>query len=83
MIYATPEDIAEGLRLILEKYAKPKSEPSFENEKLIRKKAAKFLGVSYQTMCNWTKYGKIKEHGIGRKRYYLRSELIEVMKNNS
>lgn len=83
MIYATPEDIAEGLQLILDKYAKLNSEPSFENEKLIRKKAAKFLGVSYQTMSNWTKSGKLKEHGIGRKRYYLRSELIEVMQNNS
>jgi len=53
-----------------------------ENEKLDRRKAAKFLGVSYQTMYNWTRSGLVKEWGQGRKKFYLRSELIEAMKNN-
>jgi len=52
------------------------------DEKLDRRKAAKFLCVSYQTMHNWTKDGLIKEHGQGRKKFYLRPELIEAMKNN-
>lgn len=51
-------------------------------EKLDRRKAAKFLGVSYQTMYNWTRSGLVREHGQGRKRFYLRSELIEAMQNN-
>ena len=50
-------------------------------EKMDRRKAAKFLGVSYQTMYNWTKSGVLKENGHGRKKYYLRPELIEAMKN--
>lgn len=54
-----------------------------DNEKLDRRKAAKFLGVSYQTMHNWTKSGLVKEHGQGRKKFYLRSELIQAMQNNS
>jgi hypothetical protein len=51
-------------------------------EKLDRRQSAKFLGVSYQTMYNWTKAGVVKEHGKGRKKFYLRPELIEAMKNN-
>lgn len=53
-----------------------------DDEKLDRRKAAKFLGVSYQTMHNWTRSGLVKEHGQGRKKFYLRPELIEAMKNN-
>ena len=49
------------------------------SEKKTRREAAKFLGISYQTACNWTKSGILKEHGQNRKRFYLRSELIEAM----
>jgi hypothetical protein len=59
-----------------------KKEPDLINEKMDRRQAAKFLGVSYQTMFNWTKAGILKEHGHGRKKFYLRSELIEAMKNS-
>lgn len=84
MILSTPAEIAEGLHLLLEKYPpKQNTESSFEADKMIRRQAAKFLGVSYQTMCNWTKSGIVKEHGQGRKKFYMRSELIEAMKNNS
>lgn len=83
MIYGTPSEIAEGFLMCLEKYQKPNPEPSFETEKMDRRKAAKFLDVSYQTMSNWTKQGILTEHGQGRKKFYLRSELIRVMKSNS
>ena len=48
-------------------------------ENMDRRMAAKFLGVSYQTMYNWTKSGVVIEHGHGRKKFYLRSELINSM----
>lgn len=52
------------------------------SEKMDRRQAAKFLGVSYTTMYNWLKDGILKEQGHARKKYFLRSELIESMKNN-
>jgi len=52
------------------------------SESLNRRHAAKFLSISYSTMCNWTRDGLLKEHGQGRKKFYLRSELIEVMQKN-
>jgi len=73
------------LREVLSEIMKPDTptanQTDFETEKFDRRKAAKFLGVSYQTMCNWTKWGWIKEHGQGRKKFYLRAELIDAMKN--
>jgi hypothetical protein len=82
MILSTAPEIAEGLMLFMEKYKKPDSESSFETEKINRRDAAKFLSVSYQTMYNWTKSGIIKEHGRGRKKFYLRQELIDALKSN-
>lgn len=52
-------------------------------ERKNRRQAATFLGVSYQTMHEWTKKGIVKEHGHGRKKFYLRSELIESQINNN
>ena len=83
MILLTPEEFAEGMQLFLDKHKPPKTEPSFESEKMTRKQAAKFLDVSYTTMYNWLKDGILKEHGHARKKYFLRSELIESMQNNS
>ena len=83
MILLTPEEFAEGMQLFLDKHKTHNPEPSFETERKNRREAAKFLDVSYQTASNWTKSGIIKEHGQGRKKFYLRSELILAMKNNA
>ncbi|MCL6102777.1 MAG: helix-turn-helix domain-containing protein [Bacteroidetes bacterium] len=63
--------------------AEAKTNPVEESERLNRSDAGKFLGVSYPTMHLWTKKGTLKEHGQGRKKFYLRKELIEVMKQNA
>ena len=60
-----------------------KTNPVEESERLNRYEAAKFLGISYPTMFHWSKKKIIQEHGQGRKKFYLRSELIEVLKQNS
>ncbi|MEI6138283.1 MAG: helix-turn-helix domain-containing protein [Mariniphaga sp.] len=83
LIFVTDEQLLR--KVIREEIAGSKKEPIQANDlsdKMDRRKAAKFLSVSYQTMYNWTKEGIIKEHGQGRKKYYLRQELIESMQNN-
>ncbi len=59
-----------------------KKEFDFNNEKLNRREAARFLDVSYQTIGNWTNAGILKKHGYGRKKFYLRHELIAAMDYN-
>jgi len=34
-------------------------------------------------MFNYTRDGIVKEHGIGKKKFYLKSELLEVLKNSN
>lgn len=70
------EIIREELRA-----TRPQEPDMNPGERLTRRQAAKFLEVSYQTMYNYTRDGLVKEHGIGKKKFYLKSELNEVLKN--
>lgn len=52
------------------------------HERLTRKDAAIFLGISYQALGQWTRKGWIKQHGAGRKGYYLKGELMNIRQKN-
>ncbi len=81
MIYTTAQEIAEGLKIFLEKYMPEKQEPDFETEKMTVAQAANFIDVSYATMCKRITSGEVPVHGKGRTRFVLKSELIEAIKN--
>ena len=83
-VFVTDEQVLR--KVIREEMAEMKNESKPELDlsgKMTRENAAKFLGVSYTTMYNWLKDGILKEHGYARKKYFLRSELIEAMQNKS
>lgn len=75
------DDLKETIREVLRE-ERSGSKSIDLSEGMNRRHAAKFLSVSYQTMCNWTRDGILKEHGQGRKKFYLRSELIAVMQKS-
>ena len=52
------------------------------NEYLKITDAAKFLGVSGNTLINWEKEGKIKvyRHPINNYRYYKKEDLEKILK---
>ena len=76
------EDLIKAFREV-QKEESTSKQPIDKLDKLNRRQASKLLDVSYPTMHNWTKKGILKEHGQGRKKFYLRNELIEALKNNS
>lgn len=76
------DDLIEAFREV-QKEEQPAKQSIDKIDKMDRRQASKFLDVSYPTMHNWTKKGILKEHGQGRKKFYLRNELIQVMQNNS
>lgn len=51
----------------------------FTEELLSRSETCKFLKVDSSTLWSWTNKGKVKAHGIGARRYYKRSELLECL----
>ena len=82
IIITTKKELKEILLEIFKETTTVDPEDLKMEEKMDWRNAAKFLGVSYQTMYNWTKSGVLKEIGHGRKKFYLRHNLIEAMKNN-
>ena len=82
MILSTPQEIAEGLQLLLKQFpVHVTAEPKFESEKMTVSQGSKFIGISYQTLCSWINDGDVPAHGRGRNRFLLKSELIEAYKN--
>ena len=50
-----------------------------EEELLTREETFKLLKIDSSTLWTWTKKGKVKAYGIGNRRYYKRSELLECL----
>ncbi len=51
-----------------------------ENEALMtREETCQYLKVDSSTLWAWTNQGKVKAYGIGARRYYKKSELIESL----
>lgn len=79
IVYITAKDqLKETIREVLRE--ERTSDPGIElKDRMTRREAATFMGVSYQTMHNYTKQGILKEHGAVRKKFYLRNELINAI----
>lgn len=48
-------------------------------ELMTREETCKFLKVDSSTLWAWTNKGKVKAYGIGARRYYKRSELLQCL----
>ena len=81
MILATPDEIAEGLTKFMSDHLLKQSQPDFKEEKMTVGEASQFIDVAYPTLCKWINAGKITVYGKGRKRFVLRTELIDCYKN--
>lgn len=50
------------------------------NEDLLtREETCQYLKIDSSTLWAWTKKNKLKSYGIGARRYYKRSELLECL----
>lgn len=52
---------------------------NFNEELLTREETCQFLKIDSSTLWAWTNKGKVKAYGIGARRYYKRSELLECL----
>ena len=50
-----------------------------QEELLTREQTYQFLKIDSSTLWAWTNAGKVKAYGIGARRYYKRSELMECL----
>ncbi len=53
-----------------------------QEELLTREEVMSIFKVTTQTVWKWVRAGYIREHSFGRARFYLKSEILEDLKNN-
>ncbi|MCF7559425.1 helix-turn-helix domain-containing protein [Sabulilitoribacter multivorans] len=51
----------------------------FTEELLTREETCNFLKIDSSTLWSWTNKGKVRAYGIGARRYYKRSELLDCL----
>lgn len=71
--------INEQLQKNLSEFKKEFLSKEADDELLTRDQTAEFLQVDVSTLYLWAKKGKIKPYGIGKRRYFKRSELIACL----
>jgi len=59
-----------------------KSIPEFEGDKITKLQAAKIAGITIPTLNKLTMKGKFRQYSLGRKKYFLKSEIIEALRSN-
>lgn len=78
----SPEDLTElikqGVRSQLEDF-KNTLNTLDPDGLLTREQTCEFLHIDSSTLWHWTNKGKVKAYGIGSRRYYKKSELIESL----
>jgi hypothetical protein len=82
LIHASLEDLSElfkqDRKIQLEDL---KKELNYQktDDLLTRKEAYEFLKVDSSTLWDWTNKGKVIAYGIGNRRYYKKSELLDSL----
>jgi len=57
--------------------------PDFEKDKITKAQAAKLAGCTIPTLSKLIKKGQFKEYSLGRRKYFLKSEIINSLRKQS
>jgi len=72
--------ITKGVKIQLQEFKKNLNSQQADDELLTRDETCKFLSIDSSTLWAWTNKGKVQAYGIGSRRYYKRSQLLECLK---
>ncbi len=73
------ELINEGVKTQLEQLKKELQTQTANDDLLTREQACELLQIDPSTLWHWQNKGKVLAYGIGNRRYYKRSELLESL----
>lgn len=71
--------ISEVFQTKFEALKKDLSTQQANDELLTRDQACEFLQINSSTLWAWTNQNKVTAYGIGNRRYYKRSELLNCL----
>jgi len=73
------ELIGNSVKNGIQELQKELQEKINSEELLTREQTCQFLKIDSSTLWSWTNAGKVKARGLGARRYYLKSELMECL----
>jgi hypothetical protein len=83
-IQTTPNQLAElideKVKISLSALRDELLNKNSNDELLTRTQACEFLQIEQTTLYHWTNAGKVIAYGIGNRRYYKRSELLDSLR---
>lgn len=81
LFQTTPENLVELLRIAVREELSNlnPSDIKSEDELLTPKEASDFLNITKTTLWRWNKSDKINVYGTGKKRYYKKAELLDLL----
>lgn len=71
--------ITESVKNQLQEFTISLNSKNENDELLTRDETCEFLKIDSSTLWHWTNKGKVKAYGIGSRRYYKRSELLDSL----
>jgi hypothetical protein len=71
--------IGTSVRAVIQELQKEIQTKDNSEALLTREETCNFLHVDSSTLWAWTNKGKVKAYGIGARRYYKKSELMECL----
>jgi hypothetical protein len=82
-IQTTPQQLVDlitgSVKIQLQELKKNLNSQQSNDVLLTRGETCKFLSIDSSTLWAWTNKGKVRAYGIGNRRYYKRSELLECL----
>ena len=79
----TPKELSdlimESVKNQLKEFSGELNTQNANDDLLTRDETCNFLKIDSSTLWSWTNKGKVKSYGIGARRYYKRSELLESL----
>ena len=71
--------VSTSVRNGIQEFQKQLQTQTEDESLLTREETCQFLSIDSSTLWAWTNKGKVKAYGIGARRYYKRSELMECL----
>lgn len=82
-ISTSPEELVElindRVKVQFQNFHKELLSQEADDELLTREETCNFLKINSSTLWHWTNNNKVFAYGIGNRRYYKRSELINCL----
>ena len=83
VIITTRKELREEFYNAIESKSKENKALDFEEDRLTQTQASKLAGISIPTLKKEIRAGRFNEYKLGRKRYLLKSELIQSLRNST